>query len=120
PADLTQFSHREFLLRRLIGAGRMGKVYEARRHEGNREVAVKFLRKTLLDHPEAVRRFIGEARTVAGLRHRNIVGTHGLGRTPAGAFFLVMELVKGTDLARIAGRRAIVAAEALSWVGDAC
>ncbi|HEX8204402.1 MAG TPA: serine/threonine-protein kinase [Isosphaeraceae bacterium] len=113
-------SHRDFLLRRLIGAGRMGKVYEARQHGTGRDVAVKFLRKSLLQHHGVVRRFIGEARTIAGLQHPNIVGTQGLGRTPGGSYFIVMDLVTGPDLARVAGRRIIAVDEALRWAMEVC
>jgi serine/threonine protein kinase len=113
-------SHHDFLLRRLIGAGRMGKVYEAREHGTGRAVAVKFLRKTLLHHPEVVRRFIGEARTVARLRHPNIVGTEGLGRTPAGAYFLVMDLVRGVNLAQLGRQRTIAVEEVVGWTIAVC
>ena len=75
-------SHRDFLLAAPIGAGRFGKVYQARQHSTGRDVAVKFLRKTLLQQPGIVQRFVGEARTVAGLRHPRIVATQGLGYTP--------------------------------------
>jgi RNA polymerase sigma factor (sigma-70 family) len=117
---MPPLSHRGFLLQRLLGAGRMGKVYEARQHATGSQVAVKFLRKSLLDHPGVVRRFIAEARTVARLRHPHIVGTQGLGRTPGGSYFIVMDLVAGPDLARIAGQRIIGVDEALWWTLQAC
>lgn len=113
-------SHHDFLLRRLIGAGRMGKVYEASQHGEGRRVAVKFLRKSLLHHPDVVRQFLGEARTVARLRHPNIVGTQGLGRTPAGAYFLVMDLVAGPNLALLGQQRAIAVEEAVRWAIETC
>jgi eukaryotic-like serine/threonine-protein kinase len=113
-------SHRDFLLRRLIGAGRMGKVYEAQQHGTGREVAVMFLRNSLLQHLEVVRRFIDEARTIARLRHPNIVGTQGLGRTPGGSYFNVMDLVTGPDLARIGVRRVIAVEEAVRWAIETC
>lgn len=118
--EIPWLSHHDFLLRRLIGAGRMGKVYEARHHASGRAVAVKFLRKTFLHRPEVVRRFVGEARTVAGLRHPRVVGTGGLGRTPGGAFFLVMDLVNGPDLARVGAQRAVGVGEAVGWVVGVC
>jgi len=118
--DAPLLAHQDYLLRRLIGAGRVGKVYEARHHGSGREVAVKFLRKTFLHRPEVVRRFVGEARTVAGLRHPRIVGTEGLGRTPGGAYFLVMELVNGPDLARVCAGRAIGVGEAVRWAMEVC
>ena len=113
-------SHHDFLLRRLIGSGRMGKVYEARQHGASREVAVKFLRKSFLQHPGVVHRFIAEARTISRLRHPNIVGTQGLGRTPGGSYFIVMDLVDGPTLAQICGRRAIAVDEAIRWAMETC
>jgi tRNA A-37 threonylcarbamoyl transferase component Bud32 len=113
-------SHRDFLLQRLIGAGRIGKVYQARQHGASREVAVKFLRKSFLQEPLIVRRFIGEARTVAGLRHPNIVQTEGLGRTGGGSYFIVMDLVDGPDLERLARTRTISISEAIQWTVEAC
>jgi serine/threonine protein kinase len=98
----------------------MGKVYEARQHGGGCDVAVKYLRKSLLRHPEVVRRFIGEARTIAGLRHPNIVGTQGLGRAPGNAYFIVMDLISGPNLAVLGSQRAITVDEAIRWTIEAC
>lgn len=109
-------SDRDFVLRRLIGAGRMGKVYAATRRDGRGPVAVKFLRKSLLAEPGAVRRFIGEARTVARLRHRHIVGTAGLGRTAGGSYFIVMDLIAGPNLAEVIRRGPVAIADAARWV----
>lgn len=113
--DVPLLSDRDFLLRRLVGAGRSGKVYQASRRDGGPDVAVKFLRKTLLGDPGVVRRFLGEARTVLGLRHPNIVATHGLGQTAGGSYFLVMDLVDGPDLARRAAGTTVTEAEAIAW-----
>jgi tRNA A-37 threonylcarbamoyl transferase component Bud32/DNA-directed RNA polymerase specialized sigma24 family protein len=113
-------AHDDFHLVRLIGAGRMGKVYEANQRGSEERVAVKFLRKTFLSDANLVRRFIGEARTVAKLRHPNIVGTQGLGRTPGGSYFIVMDLVNGPNLAEVARERTIGIEEAVRWVLDAC
>ncbi|WP_435008705.1 serine/threonine-protein kinase [Tundrisphaera lichenicola] len=113
-------SDRDFLLRRLIGSGMAGKVYEAKQHGAGRDVAVKFLRKSLMRHPNVVRRFIDEARTIAGLHHPNIVGTQGLGRTPAGSYFIVMDLVDGGNLARIIGERVVAEEEAIRWTMELC
>jgi tRNA A-37 threonylcarbamoyl transferase component Bud32 len=113
-------SHRDFLLRRLIGAGRFGKVYQARQYSTGREVAVKFLRKTLLQEPVVVRRFIDEARTIAGLCHPRIVGTQGLGRTSGGSYFIVMDLAAGPDLAQLGKTRPIAVNEVVRWAIGAC
>ena len=113
-------SHRDLRLQRLIGAGRMGKVYLAWHHTIGGPCAVKFLRKMLLQESEIVRRFIGEAQTVAALIHPHIVGIHAVGRTPAGSYFLVMDLVDGPDLAQVARTRPITVGEALCWSIEAC
>jgi tRNA A-37 threonylcarbamoyl transferase component Bud32 len=118
--DVPLLAHDEFLLRRLIGAGRMGKVYEARPYNASREVAVKFLRKGFLRHPRMVGRFIDEATTIAKLRHPNIVGTQGLGRTPGGSYFIVMDFVAGPNLARLGAQREVGVNEAIRWVMETC
>ncbi len=124
PTDPTHdgplFTHEDFLLERMIGAGRMGKVYEAWQRGASRRVAVKFLRKSFLDEPRIVRRFIGEARTIARLSHPRIVGIHGLGRTPAGSYFIVMDLVNGQDLDLVGRTRRIVVSEAIRWTIETC
>lgn len=112
--------HGDFLLQRMVGAGRMGKVFQAWQRSENRPVAVKFLRKTLIYHPGAMRRFLDEARIVAGLRHPRIVATHGLGRTPGGSYFLVMEFVAGSNLDLPIRRSAIPWEQAARWVAEAC
>jgi hypothetical protein len=108
-------SDRDFLLNRMIGAGRMGKVYEAWRYSAGRAVAVKFLRKSFLNQPILVERFIGEARTIARLRHPNIVAIHGLGRTTGGSYFILMDLVSGPNLALVGATRPILVEEAIQW-----
>ncbi len=118
--DGPLLSHHDILLRRMLGAGRMGKVYEAWQHSAGRAVAVKFLRKTFLDQPRVVQRFLGEARTIAQMRHPNIVGLHGLGRAPGGAYFLVMELVDGPNLALRSRSRLIAVQEAIPWAIAMC
>ncbi len=81
---------------------------------------MKFLRKTLLQDQRIIRRFIGEARTVAGLDHPHIVRTHGLGRTGGGSYFIVMDLVDGRNLERLAASRIVAIAEAIRWTIEAC
>ncbi len=123
-ADLQRYgallSHHDFLLQRLIGAGTMGKVFEAWQYSTNRKVAVKFLRKAFLGYPQVVERFIGEAQTIARLRHPNIVGTQGFGRTIGGAYFIVMDLVTGPNLAQLNRQEEVSVDEAVRWALDTC
>ena len=81
---------------------------------------MKFLRKSFLSQPRVVRRFIDEARTAAALRHPHIVGTHGLGRTAGGSYFLVMDLAAGLDLARIVAEGPVAVDHAVRWAMQTC
>ncbi|MBI1901253.1 MAG: serine/threonine protein kinase, partial [Planctomycetia bacterium] len=48
-------------------------------------------------------------------RHPGIVAVYGLGRTPGGGYFIVMELVEGPDLSQAAAGRAVPVADAVRW-----
>ena len=88
----------DYVLHEMIGAGGIGKVYRATQRSLERDVAVKTLAKSIQHDPIAVDRFVGEARTLARLRHANIVGVHGLGQYPGGGYFLVMDFIPGNTL----------------------
>jgi eukaryotic-like serine/threonine-protein kinase len=81
------------LVRRRIGAGGMGVVYEALDTEWNLPVAVKTLRAL---GPEALVRLKNEFRALQGLHHRNLVR---LGELFAdrGHWLFTMELVDGAS-----------------------
>lgn len=97
-----------YLIRRRLGSGGMGHVYEAQHAGLGRAVAIKLLRPAAAEHTELRRRFEGEARAAASLRHENIVEVYDVGRTQDGVPFVVYELLNGPDL------QALVAAGALS------
>jgi RNA polymerase sigma factor (sigma-70 family) len=110
----------DLLLQRMIGAGRMGKVYRAWQRSTSQHVAVKFLRKQLLHDEWIVQRFLGEARTVALLSHPHIVGVRGLGRTPGGSYFIVMDLVNGEHLALREGIDLVPPGQVVDWALQVC
>ncbi len=90
-------------IRRVLGRGGMGIVYEARQIRLNRVVAVKMIRAGELASDEERARFLAEAEAIARLRHPNIVQIHALGECDGRPFF-EMELVDGGSLAdRIGG-----------------
>ena len=59
-----------------IGSGGMGEVYRARDTKLDRDVALKVLPEELARDPERRKRFEREAKSVAALRHPNIVMIH--------------------------------------------
>ena len=95
PAPLR---YSDYVLDKLIGSGGMGKVFRARNKHTGQTVAIKTLHKSRQSDQRAVGQFAQEAQILAQLRHPNIVGVHGLGRFPGGGYFIVMEIIDGTDL----------------------
>ena len=63
----------------------------------DRDVAVKMLREVYSTDPKFVKRFQREARAASALQHPNIVQVYDYGQTD-GNYYIVMELVEGTDL----------------------
>lgn len=95
-----------YSIRRLIGRGGVGEVYEGWQHKLERPVAIKLLRKELTANAAAVARFEREARTTCLLRHPNVVTVIDVGTTDDdGRHFVVMELLEGETLAELLERR---------------
>ena len=80
----------------------MAEVHLARAHGAagfERLVAIKTLAPELAGEPELERALIREATLAGTLHHRNLVAVLGLG-VHDGTYYVVMEYVDGTDLAR--------------------
>ena len=86
------------MLKKRLGSGGMGRVYEAADAALDRRVAVKLIRNDLLGSTEAAERFKREARIAAGFVHPNVVTVHDFGLSQPGRAFLVMELLEGVTL----------------------
>lgn len=96
----------------LIGEGGGGEVYRATHLALERPVAVKLLLQELEVSEIAKARFSREAKTLAALRHPNIVTVidFGFGEFP----FLVLELVQGCELEELVEEGPMELADALS------
>ena len=109
PADDVAASWREplkpgdivgrYQIRREIGRGGFGAVYEAFDPELGRTVALKALKPGRTKHQLSEEWIKKEAEAVAKLDHPAIVTIFDVGTCPAGAY-LVMELLRGETLAR--------------------
>ena len=82
---------RQFDLRGVIGKGGMGNVYRAFDTVLERWVAVKLMRKELVDDPRLLESFYREARACASLNHTNIIHIYTFDEFE-GQLYLVMEL----------------------------
>ena len=87
----------QYEIESLLGQGGMGSVYRAMDLTLHRPVAVKVISGDVASNPELKSRFLQEARTVAKLRHPNIVAVYSAGDAE-GLLYFVMELVPGESL----------------------
>ncbi len=90
-----------FCILELVGVGGMGRVYRAEQTTLGRTVAVKIIHPHLVGDESAAARFITEARAASRLNHPNSVSIIDFGKTDDGQLYLVMEFLRGRDLARV-------------------
>jgi serine/threonine-protein kinase len=90
-----------YVILELVGIGGMGRVYRAEQTNLGRTVAVKIIHPHLVGEENTAARFITEARAASRLNHPNSVGIIDFGKTQDGQLYLVMEFLRGRDLARV-------------------
>ncbi len=86
-----------------IGRGGMATVYRAHHDALDRDVAIKVLPDFFAEDDDYRERFQQEARSVARLKHPNILNVFDFGQE-RGITYLVLELVQGGTLAERLGR----------------
>ena len=102
----------------LLGQGRMGVVFQARRESDGAVVALKILRDELVDDELYRRRFGREARIASELAHDHVVPVLDWGEA-SGHLYLATRFVPGISLAeRIASEGALSLAEVMSLTTD--
>ena len=91
----------KYRIERELGTGGMGVVVAATHVHLGTPVALKFLHEDMMHNPGVVGRFMREARASAQLRGENVCRVSDVGTMEDGRPFLVMELLKGQDLATV-------------------
>jgi serine/threonine protein kinase len=90
----------------LVGRGGMGVVYKAEQHLIKRIVALKVVRREVIQDETAVKRFLNEARAIASLQCPQTVTLHDFGVSRDGLLYYTMELLKGRSLANLISEEA--------------
>ena len=90
----------EYRVRRLIGEGGMGKVYEAEERLSRRRVALKVMHPELAKSEHARRLFLNEMQILAHLEHPNIVRSLASIEVD-GELVMVLEYLEGKTLRRL-------------------
>jgi serine/threonine-protein kinase len=83
----------------------MAVVYEGEHVALGKRVAIKLVQSLFANDEEIVHRFEREARSASAVESEHIVHVFDVGADPDLGLFLVMELLKGEDLARVLTRR---------------
>jgi predicted Ser/Thr protein kinase len=102
-----------YQIEREIGKGGMGVVYLVHQQSLNRDVALKVLRPGEQTFGPLVKRFLGEAKHLARLRHPNIVSIHEVGDAQGEPYF-TMDYIEGEPLSAAIRRGPMSPTQALS------
>jgi serine/threonine protein kinase len=111
----------KFRIERVIGQGGMGVVVAAKHLQLDEMVALKFLRAQATSDPEALARFMREARAAARLKSEHVARVLDVGVSDEGTPYIVMEHLEGRTLGKVleeAGRLEV--STATEYVIQAC
>lgn len=82
----------------VIGSGGTGVVYKGHHLKMDRSMAIKMMHSHMVARPDALKRFYEEAKTIAQLKHHNIITLFDFGIGPNNQPFLVMDYIEGPSL----------------------
>jgi eukaryotic-like serine/threonine-protein kinase len=88
----------KFLVRRVLGTGGMGVVYEAEHVVTKRIGALKLLHRSFRSQERVVERFLREASAAGRIGNPHIVETLDAGELPTGDPYMFMELLTGNPV----------------------
>ena len=98
-----------YKLIKILGTGGMADVYLGEDIMLNKLIAIKILKKELINNRESVRYFKNEAEVISHLSHQNIVEVYDVGMSE-GNPYIVMEYVEGKTLKDIIREKAPLSA----------
>jgi serine/threonine-protein kinase len=90
---------------KILGHGGMGVVAMCTHLALNEAVAIKMLRKDVLDDADAVERFMREAQAAVKLKSEYVARVIDVGRSSANVPYMVMEYLDGQDLGQLLEER---------------
>ena len=104
-----------------LGTGGMGVVFSATHLELDAPVAIKIVRDDFAENEAVVSRLLFEARAVARMQSGHVVRVLDVARLPNGAPYVVMEKLRGGDMAALLEqRRSVPVDEAVGYLLQAC
>jgi serine/threonine-protein kinase len=114
----------KYRIEKVLGHGGMGVVVAAMHEQLRQRVAIKMLLPEAKASPNAVSRFLREARAAAAIKGEHVARVLDVGELEGGSPYIVMEYLEGRDLAAILAAlpepRRLPAEEAVGYVLQAC
>jgi serine/threonine-protein kinase len=111
----------KYRIERVLGVGGMGVVVAATHTTLEERVAIKFLLPEALRNPEAVQRFLREARAAVRIKSEHVARVTDVGTLETGAPYMIMEYLDGGDLGVLAKTRGAVPVElAVEYILQSC
>jgi serine/threonine protein kinase len=105
----------------VLGRGGMGYVVAANHAQLDRRVAIKLLSPECCQTPDAVARFLREARACVRIQSEHVAKVLDVGLLDDGAPYMVMELLEGQDLAGELRARGMLSVEdAVDYILQVC
>jgi serine/threonine-protein kinase len=88
----------KYELKRLLGEGAMGAVYEGVHVDLGKRLAIKLVRREFSESPDIVARFRREARAASAVESEYIAQIFDFGRDDTRGLYMVIEYLEGEDL----------------------
>lgn len=111
----------KYRVERVLGKGGMGIVVAARHVHLGELFAIKMILPEAVEQPEALQRFLREARACAKLKGEHVARVHDIGTLPDGMPYMLMEHLDGEDLGDLLTHRGpLPLEEAALYVYQAC
>jgi serine/threonine-protein kinase len=121
PVQSGEILANKYVVEHVLGEGGMGIVVAALHRELGTRVAVKFLRPEFCQVPEAVGRFLREAQAAVQIQSEHVARVTDVGKLENGAPYMVMEFLRGRDLAaELEQRGQLGVSEVADYVLQAC
>lgn len=110
-----------FTLKRWIGSGGMGSVFEAIRSDGefDQQVAVKLMRPGVWSD-ERIAHFRGERQILAQLQHPNIARLYDGGVSESGRPYFTMELLQGMPITTFVAEKKLAVGQRIELFKQVC
>jgi serine/threonine-protein kinase len=110
-----------YRITQVIASGGMGTILAATHEQLGQRVAIKMLLPEVAEKPEFVERFLREARAAVSLEGQHVVRVYDVGTLDSGLPYMVMEHLRGHDLARELEQRGMLPmGEAVDYLLQAC